>query len=129
MNHENVQETIIALEREALTRWCKGDPFGFSDGAADDVSYFDHISEARVDGIAALKQHLRQFEGKVNVPRFEMPNARVRLHNDMAVLTFNWHTYSLDGALTSRWNASEVYSRGDGEWKLVHAHWSRAQTS
>ena len=128
MNPENAQQTILALERAALERWCKGDPFGLSDIAADDVTYFDHISEARVDGIEALKQHLRQYEGKVNVPRFEMPNAMVRLHDNIAVLTFNWYTYSGDGALTSRWNATEVYSRIGNHWKVVHSDWSRAQT-
>jgi ketosteroid isomerase-like protein len=128
MNQGNDQETILALERGALKRWCKGDPSGFGDIAADEVSGFDHTSEARVDGIAALKQHFSQYEGKVNVPRFEMPNAMVRLHHDIAVLTFNWHTYAEDGRLTSRWNATEVYSHPGGQWKLLHSHWSRAQT-
>jgi len=41
MNPENAQQTILALERAALERWCKGDPFGLSDIAADDVTYFD----------------------------------------------------------------------------------------
>ena len=128
MNEENARETILALERKALDRWCKGDPFGLSDMAADDVSYFDHLTESRVDGIAALKQHLRQYEGKVNVPRFEMPNATLRLHDNTAVLAFNWHTYSEDATQTSRWNATEVYFRIDNQWKLVHSHWSRSQS-
>jgi ketosteroid isomerase-like protein len=71
-----------------------------------------------------LKDHLRQYEGKVDVPRYEIPNASVRLHGNLAVLTFNWHSYSSDGVVTSRWNTTEVYRSDDGRWKLVHAHWA-----
>lgn len=56
-----------------------------------------------------------------------MPNAMARLHDNIAVLTFNWHSYSEDGPLTSRWNATEVYSRIDNQWKPVRADWSQAK--
>jgi hypothetical protein len=88
------------------------------------VTYFDHVTESRVDGIAALREHVRQFVGEVDVPRYEMPNARVRVHDDIAVLTFNWETYSEDGELTSRWNATEVFLRRDGRWRYIHIHWA-----
>ena len=85
MKQENAQETILALERAALERWCKTDPFGYLKFYADDVVYFDHLTETRLDGIAAVKDHFRQYEGKVNVPRFEMPNPKVQLYGNIAV--------------------------------------------
>jgi hypothetical protein len=124
MNADTVTNTIVDLERAALDRWCKGDPFGFTDHALDDVTYFDHVTEERVDGIAALKEHARQFVGKVSVPRYEMPNVKIRTNGDMAILTFNWETYSADGELTSRWNATEVFIRRDEHWKYAHIHWA-----
>ncbi len=68
MNQANLDETMITLERAVLERRCKGDPFGFVDHAADDVTDFDHVSQARVDGIAALKSHVHRFVGQVDVP-------------------------------------------------------------
>ncbi len=127
MNQESAQETIIALERAIQERWCKGDPFGYSEKAADDITYFDHLTQARVDGIAALKDHLRQFEGKVDVPKCEMLNPHVRLQGDLGVLTFNWYSYSSDGEVTSRWNTTEVYQRRNDHWQIVHMHWSEAK--
>ena len=125
MNQENAEETVIALERAVLERWCKGDPFGYSENAAADITYFDHITKTRVDGIAAVKGHLGQFEGKVDVASSKMPNPKVRLHGNIAILTFNWETYSSDGKPTSRWNATEIYRRNDDQWKYIHMHWSQ----
>jgi len=34
-------EMIVAMERAALERWGRGDPDGFLDISAPDVSYFD----------------------------------------------------------------------------------------
>ena len=124
MNAENVEETIVTLERAVLDRWCKGDPYGFVENAADDVTWFDHVTEARIDGIAALKEHVRQFVDQIDVPRYEMPNVKVTTYGNVAVLTCNWNTYSGEGELTSRWNATEVYRRSGDQWKYVHMHWA-----
>jgi hypothetical protein len=124
MSPKDVEETIVALERAALDRWCTGDPYGFVESSDDGVTYFDHVTESRVDGVAALREHMRRFVGEVDVPSHEMPNARVRVHDDVAVLTFNWETYSADGELTSRWNATEVFLRRDGRWRYIHIHWA-----
>ena len=124
MSPDEVAEAILALERAALDRWCKGDPYGFVENALDNVTYFDHVTKDRIDGIAALKEHVRQFVGKVDVPRYEMPNTKVRLEGNMVVFTFNWETYSKEGELTSRWNATEVFVRSEGQWKYAHMHWA-----
>jgi hypothetical protein len=124
MSPDRVEETIVAVERAALDRWCKGDPFGFVDNALNDVTYFDHVTKDRIDGIAALKEHVIQFVGKVDVPRYEMPNVKVRSDGTTAILTFNWETYSRDGELTSRWNATEVFVRRADQWKYAHLHWA-----
>jgi len=128
MSDTNVEKSILELERAVLNRWCKGDPHGFTDNAVDDVTYFDHLSRRRVDGLRALKEHLRHFEGAVDVPRYEMPNARVMSSGNVAVLTFNWESYSVDDKLTSRWNATEVYVRSGDRWQYGHIHWAPVVT-
>ena len=124
MNPETIEETIIRLERATLDRWCKGDPSGFIENAAADVTYFDHVTETRIDGIVALKEHLHQFVDKIDVPRYEMPNVKVGSYGDIAVLTCNWTTYSSEGEVTSRWNATEMYRRSADQWKYIHIHWA-----
>ncbi len=44
MNRENAEQAILARERAALERWYKGDPSGFVELLADEVTYFDDIA-------------------------------------------------------------------------------------
>ncbi len=124
MNDQNAQETIIAQERGLLERWYEGDPLGYVAHHADDATYFDPGTAARVDGIVALREHMDPLKGKTVVPRHEVENPRIQLHGDIGVLTFNLNTYSDEGKLTSRWNSTEVYRRVGDEWRVIHSHWS-----
>ena len=52
----------------------------------------------------------------------------MQVHGDAAILTFNLVNYrkAADGSEQPflRWNSTEVYSRIDGRWRIVHSHWS-----
>jgi ketosteroid isomerase-like protein len=124
MKDESAQEKIIAQEREGLERWYDGDPLGYIAHHADDATYFDVATEARLDGVVALREYLAPLEGKVSVPRYEVQNPKVQLQGDVGVLTFNLNTYSGDGKLMLRWNSTEVYRRIDDQWRIFHSHWS-----
>ena len=119
----NISETIIALEKEALEKWNQGDPSGYLDLSADDVSYFDPAIEQRLDGLEGLKKYYEPIKGLIKVSRYEMSNPKVTATDNMAVLTFNLLSYQGDQA--SRWNCTEVYRlEPNGQWKIVHTHWS-----
>jgi uncharacterized protein (TIGR02246 family) len=121
-------DDIIALERGALDRWGKGDPQGFLDLMAEDETYFDPMTDKRIDGREALRAYMAPFANKISIERVEIINSQVRRQGDIAVLTFNLADYGaqFDGGpkSTSRWNSTEVYQRIDGKWKIVHSHWS-----
>jgi len=119
----SVSNTIIALERSAMDRWLKGDPSGYLDLLADDVTIFDPRLDARMDGRAAAVAFFDpQVRGKVSIPKFEIVNPRVVPLGTAAVLTYNLNTYDAGGAVTSRWNFSEVYRRSKGRWEIVQSH-------
>jgi len=67
-------ETIIGLERGALDRWGKGDPQGYIELFAPDVTYFDPFQERRVDGISAMTDLLLPITGKIKIDRYDMLN-------------------------------------------------------
>ena len=121
-------ETLVALEKGALDKWSKGDPTGYYDIMAADENYFDPLTKKRVDGKAALKAHIDPFAGKFSIDRVEMVDPHVRRVGDLAVLTFNLNDYGaqMNGGPkeTARWNSTEVFQRIDGQWKIVHSHWS-----
>src|ERR1051326_782556 len=83
------EDIIIAIERAALDRWGKGDPEGYLEINAEDVSYFDPFQEKRVDGLKALREIYGTISGKILIESYEMINPRVQRMGDVALLTFN----------------------------------------
>jgi uncharacterized protein (TIGR02246 family) len=124
-------EQILTLERAALDRWGAGDPGGYLDVYAEDVTYFDPVTAARIDGLEAMREYYRPWTGKIRVDRYEMRNPRVAVTGDMAVLTYNLINFVSDAVgaerLLNRWNSTAVYRRRDAVWRIVHSHWSYIQ--
>jgi uncharacterized protein (TIGR02246 family) len=119
---------IIGMERAALDRWGKGDPQGYVEIMASEVTYFDPMQEKRVDGRDAIVKMLAPITGKIKVSRFDMIAPKVQRHGDVALLTFNLVSYvnAPDGkeVAVARWNSTEVYGRIEGQWRIIHSHWS-----
>lgn len=124
---ESIADKIVALERKALDRWGKGDPGGFLELYAPDVSYFDPFQERRIDGLSALTALYEQFRGKIRIDRDEMIDPRVQVIGDAAILTFHFVSYGSEGVM--RWNCTEVYQSLAGDWKIVQTHWSLTKPS
>jgi len=120
-------DDIIALERAALDRWGAGDPQGFLDTYAPEITYFDIGTEHRLDGHAAMSAYYRPLVGKIKIPRYEMIDPKVQRHGDVAVLTYNLRSEALqpDGKQVAvRWNSTSVYARSSSKWQMIHSHWS-----
>ena len=119
---------VMAIERASLERWAKGDPGGFLDHYANEVTYFDPSQERRIDGLQAMTAYLTPLRGKISIDRFEILNPNVQRHGDMAVLSYNIVNYRRqpDGTerATVRWNSTAVFQRIGGAWKTIHSHFS-----
>ena len=106
----------------------KGDPGGYLDIMATDVTYFDPIQDGRVDGRQRLADLFAPFAGKIKIDRYDMVNPKVQRHGDIAILTFNIVNYRKlpDGSeqTAARWNTTEAYSRIGDRWRIVHSHFS-----
>lgn len=127
---DDVSETLIAMEKNALTRWGSGDVNGYLDIYAEEITYFDTATEQRIDGLQAMQQRLLPLQGEINIDHFEMINPRVQVHGNAAVLTYNLTDFvpQDDGSLKElRWNSTAVYARIGGNWKIVHSHWAHTQ--
>ena len=116
---------ILALERAALDRWGRGDPDGYLEISAPDVTYFDPFVERRLDGLGALSGWYDQVRGKIKIDSDEIVNPKVQVMGEAAVLTFQFISHGSEGAM--HWNCTEVYRRTAGEWKIAHTHWSFAK--
>ncbi len=72
----------------------------------------------------AIKKLYAPLARKIYNARYEMLNPKVQWFRQTGILSFNLVTYSKEGNVTSRWNSTEVYSKYDEKWKIVHTHWS-----
>ena len=123
-------ESVIALERGALDRWGRGDPHGYLELYATDVTYFDPLRERRVNGLETMRKLLEPIKGLVKIDRYEMIEPRVQLAGDAAILTYNLVSYGRrpDGtAMVARWNVTSVYVEMEGRMRTVHGHFSFTQ--
>lgn len=117
------ENDIIELEKAALERWNRGDPSGYVEIFADDITYYDPATERRLDGIDAMREYFKPIAGLVRVLRITMHNPKVQMTDTMAVLTFNLDSHAEEKV--TKWNSTEVYRREkDGRWKIIHSHWS-----
>ncbi len=121
-NQNDTTAAIIVMERTALDRWGKGDPSGFLEISAPEVVYFDPFLDRRLDGLEALTRYYEAARGKIQIDRYELINPNVQLYGDIAVLTFNYVSYS--GQVQNRWNCTEVYCCRERRWRIIQTHWS-----
>jgi ketosteroid isomerase-like protein len=123
----DVAAEVIALERAALDRWGAGDPAGYVELFADDITYFDPLQERRLDGRPAMVALMDSITGKIRVDRYDMLRPVVQRQGDVALLSFNLVSYRTDGGrerAISSWNSTEAYRRTPQGWRIFHSHWS-----
>jgi ketosteroid isomerase-like protein len=121
---ESVEDTILTQLRAAMDRWYNGDPSGYAQLFAEDLTYFAPVTAGRLEGINALRALFAPVAGKIHIPRFELLTPKLQLYDDVGVLTYNVHEYAGAESASARWNATEVYRRIGTEWRIVHGHWS-----
>lgn len=126
--YEGLLGELMALESAAMQRWRKGDPWGFVELYAPEITYMDSGTPARINGIDAMKAEYKKREGKIFYDVQEFIQPTVRVLDDTAVLTYRFFSTRLnpDGSILTRmpWNCTEVYVRTAGKWRIVHNHWS-----
>lgn len=127
-DQQKLTDEIVGLERAALLRWGNGDPAGFLELYGHEVTYFDPLTAARIDGHKAMADYYAPWTGKIKVERFEILNPSVVVRGEMALLTYNLVNYQRDDkgieSEGSRWNSTTVFERRGDTWKTLHSHWS-----
>jgi ketosteroid isomerase-like protein len=123
-----MKETILSLEKAAMERWRNGDPLGFVELSADDILYVDVGQTRPIQGLELYRVYMQGLAGLIHYQKSEFIAPRIVVSGDAALLTYNYRSSGLspEGAVISQtpWNATEVYFIREGEWKIVHTHWS-----
>jgi len=126
LSPQEVEKEILAHEHAMWDRWSAGDPLGFAESFKDDATLFrwhDVQAQARLDGLEEIQEYLAFFKG-IPAHKYEMVDSRVQVYDDIAIITFEYHITMPNGESDTPWKATDVYQLVNGEWKIVHAHWS-----
>ena len=96
----------------------------YQDSAADDITYYDDIAaQTRLDGLAEFRSYLTSLEGKITPHTYEILDHKVQVYGNTAISTLHYQP-SVDDEPGPLWKATDVYRMSNGEWRMVHAHWS-----
>jgi ketosteroid isomerase-like protein len=127
----SVQKELMRLEDGAMERWRQGDPMGWSVISAPEVTYVDPSLAQPLLGHEQYTRYLEALKGKISYGASEYMRPKAAVYGDVAVLTFNYRgsTRKADGTVKSfvPWDTTEVYARLNGQWKIIHTHWSYFQ--
>ncbi|MFO1392184.1 MAG: nuclear transport factor 2 family protein [Steroidobacteraceae bacterium] len=98
---------------------------------ADDYTEFNADYPVRLDGKAANAKLYAATELDGTKPvAAEMMNPKVQVYGDVAILTYSYTgvNQTKDGKTkASTGKSTRVYARQNGQWKLVHAHFSSVE--
>ncbi len=121
-------DDVIAVTKAQWAAELKKDIGGYSKNIAEDYTEFNGDYPVRLDG-KPINVHLTEggFGSSSTTVSQEMANEKVQVYGDVAILTYNFigANKDKDGKITpERGKSTRVYVKKDGQWWLVHAHFS-----
>jgi hypothetical protein len=119
---DTAERDILALERASMEGWVKGDPEPLLRTLDPEITYIHVMTDTRLEGVAAVKALVEGYRGRPLFDSYEIVAPRIQGSGDLRVLTYQG--LFRNGSLTRRWNATQVYRRKDGSWRVLHTHWS-----
>ena len=122
--NEKVYQSIYKQLQATLDRWYKGDPFGWLDLIAEEMTYFSPFFNERLDGKEAVYENVAPAEGQIFSPGYEVVNPLLHQGEDMTVFTYHLKECGEDGSLTAGWKVTEVYRHVGEDWRLIHSHFT-----
>ena len=122
---EATTRKVLALERQAMDGWLRGNPDPALAMSDPEITYFHAVANKRLDGLPALKALFEGYRGTPLFDSYELAEPKVQTAGETAVLTYVLVRHV--GTATTRWNATQVYQRKKEGWRVIHSHWSEAK--
>lgn len=121
---QQLAEYLIGLEKAALDKWFNGDTSGYEQlWSKRSFTYFDSVSDKRIDDHETIAQYLKTIDGKLFAPSYDFRVPRVQISKDMAVLTYQ--LFADTNLINMAYDCIEVFQKEEnGEWHVIHSTWS-----
>ena len=128
MTREKAETALLAQAHRDLERWSQGDTEGYGGSAAGDITYFHNAPAGpRVDGIEAYRDFLTGLKGLIPPHDYELIDPKVQMYGDVGVFTAIYRALTPEGDLLAQGRGTSVYREANGDWEMVHCHWSNLE--
>jgi hypothetical protein len=121
-DQQEVFETILSQLKASLERWYLGDPYGWLENMAEEMTYFSPFTNSRLDGRRAVEANVAPVEGQIYSPGYEVLDPHLQLGEDLAVLTYHLTELDENDALNVGWKVTDIYRQAGDKWQMIHAH-------
>lgn len=123
---DQVAETVIAIVKDGLERLRNGDPRGITDICAEDVTYYSVEHDSLLVGRQTLVEMYGPPTNQTYYDHFDLINPTVQTHGDVAVLAFDFASFTTEdnSQMRTRWRSTYVLARFDAGWRILHIHWT-----
>lgn len=126
---EEIPEKIINIEQAIAEAFNRRDLDAILQYFDENLVLFSSTKHERLHGKDALRNTFAYYLEQAQVMDFELDEIEVHIFEPVAVSTFYWSIYlESDGReqeIAGR--GSHVFVQRNGDWKIVHEHFSRAQ--
>jgi len=124
---EEAQAAIWEKIQSANSRWASGDPMGFLEVSAPDITWSEPFTpQNRVKGYDALKTFLEGFKGKIPPHKHELLDPMFQFYNDIVIVTYLYQA-TVEEEISNPWKVTAVYRYLDDDWLAVHENWSEVK--
>ena len=115
---------IMEKIEKANDAWSNGDPMGFLENAAQDITWMDDLmAPTPVNGYEALEAYLANFKGMIPAHEMQLSDFLFQFYDDIVIVTYHYQG-ELDGNLLPKWKVTSVFRYADGNWLSVHENWT-----
>ena len=124
----DVLKELISLEEKCATYFNQKNIPEILKHFADDVSGFSSTEHDRFKGIEELKKTFEYYLTEAETVSYEIIEPEASRFGNTAILSFYWRVTLKTGKkrVEIPGRGSHIYHLIDGEWKIVHEHFSRA---
>jgi ketosteroid isomerase-like protein len=121
-------QEILEVEKAMVREFNAGDLQGVLSHFHPRVIGFSSTQQERVSGLGAMKKTFDYYRHASSHIKYRIAEPKVQLLGDTAIATFYWTVELGKGRPRHliKGRGSHVLAHQDGEWLIVHEHFSRA---
>lgn len=125
---EKIKQAILDLENRQVEAFNAGDVEKLLTFFDPGISGFSSTQHMRLASLHELKKTFEYYLSRGAGVEYAISDPCVHAYGDTAILTFYWAVRYRDDkkkkAITGR--GTHVYHQTNGQWRIVHEHFSRA---